>query len=59
MKCNTFTKEEKRKMKQVKSFEELFEHRFMYFKTKSMQDSFSELLKLWLPEIMVDYFELT
>ena len=24
-----------------------------------MQDSFSELLKLLLPEIIVDYFELT
>jgi hypothetical protein len=31
----------------------------LYFKNTEMQDSFKELIKLLLPEIIVDYFELT
>jgi hypothetical protein len=32
---------------------------FAFIKYISMQDSYSELIKLLLPEIIVEYFELT
>jgi hypothetical protein len=32
---------------------------FAFIKYISMQDSYSELIKLLLPEIIIEYFELT
>jgi hypothetical protein len=42
-----------------KSCGQILKCRFLYFKNIEMQDFFSELIKLLLLEIIVEYFELT